>query len=160
MVVERIVESKAFNKAVEKTFEMVDTDKSGTIDKMELAMAMCHLHYKLCDTCPGTTKPPTNDAVSAKMGELDMDESGSLSLEEFRNFALAWFANDSRIVLPRLLLSACITTILIPNSADLIHKILPIFQPVPKFVIKILFGVGRFCSFTVPFFVRSPLLLR
>lgn len=159
MVVEKIVESKAFNKAVEKTFEMVDTDNSGAIDKMELAMAMCHLHYKLCDTCPGTTKPPTNETVSTKMREVDMDESGSLDKEEFRNFALAWFANDSRIVLPRLVLSACITTILIPNSANLIHKFLPIFQPVPKFVFKILFGVGTydyifFSSFPCPVLLR------
>mmetsp|Transcript_15693 Transcript_15693/g.28631 ORF Transcript_15693/g.28631 Transcript_15693/m.28631 type:complete len:92 (+) Transcript_15693:1364-1639(+) len=61
-------------------FEAIDTDKSGSIDRDELKVAM----ETIADEANIT--PPSEDDVDHLLTTLDIDKSGSVDVDEFRHF--------------------------------------------------------------------------
>lgn len=145
LFMDKVVESPLFTLAVAKAFEEADIDGKGEIDKIELALAMCQINWKLGKVFTNLGKPPTLPQVEAKLKEVDLDASGTLSLEEFTQFATAYFSQDVSATVPKAIMSAAITTVIIPGAAALMTPVLPL--PIPGFVIKIVFGIGTFLTF-------------
>lgn len=97
----------------------MDKDKNGEIDKDELVIAMCKMHYKLSKRSPGVTEPPTAEEVDEKIAEFDKDFSGGLSKEEFFEFCKEWFDKKGAVFLQQLLLTAFISMVILPESAGM-----------------------------------------
>lgn len=105
---------------------------------------MCHLHYKLAKKSPGVTDPPTSETVSEMLRLYDMDRSGTLTEEEFQNFASKWFERNGAVFARRLVVTSFISMVVLPETAAILHRELPIARQIPKIIFKVLFGVGKF----------------
>ena len=105
---------------------------------------MCHLHYKLAKKSPGVTDPPTKEKVLETMSKYDLDASGTLTEDEFSNFAAKWFEKHGAIFLRRLVVTSFITMVVLPESAAILHRELPAARRIPRVIFKVLFGVGKF----------------
>jgi Ca2+-binding EF-hand superfamily protein len=69
-----------FNQVAQMAFDAVDVDKSGQIDSTELHTALTEMAKDLGFDAPSA------DEVKAVLGELDSDNSGKLSFDEFKTF--------------------------------------------------------------------------
>lgn len=105
-------------------------------------IAMCHLHYKLAKKSPGVTEPPTSEKVSEMLREFDFDQSGALTEDEFQAFAAKWFNCNGAVFARNLLVTSFIAMVVLPESAAILHRELPIARQIPKAVFKVLFGIG------------------
>ncbi len=83
----------------------------------ELLVAMCKMHYKLAKKVPGVTDPPTGEQVQEKMKEYDIDMSGGLNQDEFYKFARKWFNQEGVIFIGRMILTAFVSMVVLPESA-------------------------------------------
>lgn len=81
MEVKNILKNKeAFKELVKTTFDQLDLDKNGEIDKHELGVALGQYSSSIGG-------PVVNDEiVNETMKELDKDRSNTLNLEEFEGF--------------------------------------------------------------------------
>ncbi len=66
-----------FKQVVQASFSSVDTDGSGHIDSSELKNALTELSKQ------AEIGAPSDDEVAAAMKELDTDQDGKVSTEEF-----------------------------------------------------------------------------
>lgn len=130
-----------FKTCVHQVFKKVDKDKSGTIDKDELTIAMCHLHYKLAKKSPGVTDPPTSQKVDEMLREFDTDNSGTLTEDEFLAFAGKWFNRNGAVFARRLIVTSFISMVVLPETAAIVHREVPLARQIPKAAFKVLFGV-------------------
>lgn len=105
---------------------------------------MCHLHYKLAKKSPGVTEPPTNEKVSDLLAEFDTDNSGTLTEDEFLRFAAKWYGRNGAVFLRGLLITSFISMVVLPETAGILHREVPIARQVPKAVFKVLFGISTF----------------
>jgi len=80
-----LTRSKFFEKIVNYSFDVIDSDGSGTIDKKELYAGLVLIHLKLAAYVgPAACRPATREYVDEMFDTLDQDQNGSLDREEFR----------------------------------------------------------------------------
>lgn len=103
---------------------------------------MCHLHYKLAKKCPGVTEAPSAERIRELMREYDIDESGTLSEDEFLKFASNWYDNNAATFAGNLIVSSFISMLLLPGMASILHRETPIVRRMPKAIFKCVFGFG------------------
>lgn len=72
-----------FRKAVKKAFKQCDFDDNGKIDGAELYTGILLVWDKVNKLCPVHIKVPKKAEVKTLMKKHDMDESGTLTEEEF-----------------------------------------------------------------------------
>lgn len=76
--------SKTFQNLVNYTFDTIDSDKSGTIDKKELYTGLILIHLNLAAYVgPAACSPASKEYVDQMFDMLDKDRNGSLNKEEF-----------------------------------------------------------------------------
>lgn len=109
-------------------------------------IAMCHLHYKLAKKSPGVTEPPTGEKVTEMLAKFDTDSSGTLTEDEFTNFAAQWYGRNGAVFARRLIITSFISMVVLPETAGILHRELPIARQIPKAIFKVFFGVGKFCA--------------
>lgn len=74
-----------FDEVVQKTFEVVDLNKSGDINLKEFD-ALVRQVAKL-----GEIDEPSDDDIKAIFDKLDLDGSGSIGIEEFKYLVMRIF---------------------------------------------------------------------
>jgi Ca2+-binding EF-hand superfamily protein len=67
-----------FNEVAKIAFDSVDSDKSGQIDAGELEKVMTQIATDL------GADPPSKEDVLEVLGQLDTDNSGKISFDEFK----------------------------------------------------------------------------
>ena len=72
--------------ALQKIFDEIDTDKSGTIECDELLGAL-----------KKTGKNPSNDQVKKLLATYDADNSGNLSFDEFHKMIKEWDKESEKL---------------------------------------------------------------
>lgn len=107
---------------------------------------MCHLHYKLAKKSPGVTGAPSAKKVRELLREFDIDESGTLSEDEFFTLAARWYNKSATMFAGKMVLSSLISMLLLPGTATIMHKEIPGLRRVPKAIFKCVFGLGTYCS--------------
>ncbi|PXF43878.1 Caltractin [Gracilariopsis chorda] len=132
----------AFRACVTRVFNKFDTNGNHTIDATELTVAMCHLHFSLVKHSPGLTEPPTSDDVAKIMREHDKDGSSTLDEQEFFDMAVKWFDHSGAMFCQRLILTSLMSMVIIPETANLLHKKIPLARRLPNILFKVLFGVA------------------
>ncbi len=76
--------SKIFENIVNYTFDSIDIDKSGTIDRKEIYTGLLLVHLKLAAYVgPAACRPVSKDYLFTMFDLLDTDDSGTLNKEEF-----------------------------------------------------------------------------
>jgi EF-hand domain pair len=132
--------SEAFKHLCSGVFKSVDTNKDNHVNKDELLVAMCKMHFKLAKLSLGVSEPPNAEELEAKMVQYDTDASGGLTPDEFHRFCKEWFADKGVFFLKSLLISSFMAMVALPNMASALHKeTMP--KSFPKAVFKVLFGV-------------------
>ena len=75
-----ILKSEAlFERLAKESFSSVDTDKSGEIDIKELEIIFTRLATSMGN------EPPNGEEIKEIMYNLDLDNSGQISFDEFKN---------------------------------------------------------------------------
>ncbi len=87
----QILDEKVFGPMVDKSFNDADLDKSGYIEKNELAILLKSIHTSL------NIPPPSNNDIEQELKRLDKNSDGKISKEEFRVLVkdLALFSIDN-----------------------------------------------------------------
>ncbi|KAJ9506598.1 hypothetical protein QJQ45_018432 [Haematococcus lacustris] len=75
--------SRYFERAVRKSFQEMDVDKSGTLDIKELYVAILKLYDTLNSTLPTHVRIPSLADMRNLMNKYDKDGKGSLTFPEF-----------------------------------------------------------------------------
>lgn len=79
----RVTRSARFREYVDQSFAEVDHNANGSLDRAELHLAVMLFFDKLNAKVKKRAIPPTKAELMALFDEVDTDESGELSLEEF-----------------------------------------------------------------------------
>lgn len=74
----KILSEEVFGPLVDQTFSDADTDKSGYVEKSELAEVLKGLHFGL------GIPAPTQDDIDKELKRLDTNKDGKISKTEFR----------------------------------------------------------------------------
>ena len=69
-----------FESKIKELFDVIDTNKSSDIDKKELRVYIKNIYEK-------SGKKVTNEIIDKFIKNYDKDKSGTLDLEEFKEFA-------------------------------------------------------------------------
>ena len=69
-----------FDSKIKELFDVIDTNKSSDIDKKELRVYIKNIYEK-------SGKKVTNEIIDKFIKNYDKDKSGTLDLEEFKEFA-------------------------------------------------------------------------
>ena len=75
---QQILNEKVFGPMVDKTFSDADLDKSGFIEKAELAILLNSIHATL------NILAPTDAEITNELIRLDINKDGKISKNEFR----------------------------------------------------------------------------
>mmetsp|Transcript_14674 Transcript_14674/g.36340 ORF Transcript_14674/g.36340 Transcript_14674/m.36340 type:complete len:153 (-) Transcript_14674:69-527(-) len=126
-----VTNSQAFKKAVKVAFKKVDRDKTGTINKDELTLALCHFVFNLSKKVPGVASPPLRSDVDEFYDTYDRDRSGDLDLEEFEDFVKEWVRRNGKNFMWILAGGIVVNFIVIPAVAAEIHNEVKLFRKVP-----------------------------
>lgn len=106
-----------FIKLLDQAFDLVDQDNSGTIDEKELYSGLLLIHLKLgLYAGPAACKPVDKEHVLSVFHKMDVDDSGTLDREEFREVMMILFSN----VLLRVMMQWCVTLLVVPLVAQFI----------------------------------------
>ena len=86
----QILDESVFGPMVDKTFYDADLDKSGFIEKAELAILLKGIHATL------GLSTPTQAEINSELKRLDLNTDGQISKSEFRTLVrdLAMFSVD------------------------------------------------------------------
>ena len=79
----RVTRGARFREYVDQSFAEVDHNANGSLDRAELHLAVMLFFDKLNAKVRKRAIPPTKAKLMALFDEVDTDESGELSLEEF-----------------------------------------------------------------------------
>ena len=71
-------DEKKLNEITKTSFDIVDIDKSGTIDEFELEKILAQISSDM------GADPPTREDVKDVLKYLDTDKSGKIEFEEFK----------------------------------------------------------------------------
>ena len=77
-VKQQILNESYFGPMVDKTFSDADIDKSGFVDKTELAILLKTIHSTL------NIPAPTETEINNELKRLDINKDGKISKKEFR----------------------------------------------------------------------------
>ncbi len=78
---ELLKEEQRIDQEVKELFDKIDTDHSNEIDRKEFRVFVQKLYGR-------SSKKVSNETVDKFIKNLDKDKSGTISLEEFRDFAI------------------------------------------------------------------------
>lgn len=89
-VKQQIMQESVFGPMVDKTFADADLDKSGFVERAELAILLKSIHATL------NIPAPTEEEINNELKRLDLNKDGKISKEEFRTLVkdLAMFTID------------------------------------------------------------------
>ena len=89
-VKQQIMQESVFGPMVDKTFADADLDKSGFVERAELAILLKSIHATL------NIPAPTEEEINNELKSLDLNKDGKISKEEFRTLVkdLAMFTID------------------------------------------------------------------
>lgn len=89
-VKQQIMQESVFGPMVDKTFSDADLDKSGFVERAELAILLKSIHATL------NIPAPTEEEINNELKRLDLNKDGKISKEEFRTLVkdLAMFTID------------------------------------------------------------------
>mmetsp|Transcript_68256 Transcript_68256/g.160518 ORF Transcript_68256/g.160518 Transcript_68256/m.160518 type:complete len:292 (-) Transcript_68256:1182-2057(-) len=76
-----------FDEVVDDIFDKCDVDGSHTVDETELYVAILLVYSEINSRFPGHLEPPSAEDVAEAFHRFDLDGSGSLDRNEFRQFA-------------------------------------------------------------------------
>lgn len=85
-----ILDESVFGPMVDKTFADADLDKSGFVERAELAILLKSIHATI------NIPPPTEEEINKELKRLDLNKDGKISKQEFRTLVkdLAMFTVD------------------------------------------------------------------
>jgi Ca2+-binding EF-hand superfamily protein len=106
-------------------FAVVDADESGEVDEKELYSGLLLIHLKLgCYAGPAACRPVDRQRVRAVFQKMDVDHSGTLDRDEFREVMMVLCSN----IFTRVLVQWSMTLMIVPlvaqymlNALYLIH---------------------------------------
>ena len=78
---ELLKEEQRIDQEVKELFDKIDTDHSNEIDRKEFRVFVQKLYGR-------SSKKVSNETFDKFIKNLDKDKSGTISLEEFRDFAI------------------------------------------------------------------------
>ena len=89
-VKQQIMQESVFGPMVDKTFADADLDKSGFVERAELAILLKSIHATL------NIPAPTEEEINNELKRIDLNKDGKISKEEFRTLVkdLAMFTID------------------------------------------------------------------
>ena len=106
--------SKRFQKICDAAFELTDLDGNGTVDEKEFYAGLLLIHLKLgMYAGPAACKPLDRARCEAMFRMFDVDDSGHLSKDEFRQVMMVLFGN----VFLRVLVQWAMTIMIVPYVA-------------------------------------------
>jgi Ca2+-binding EF-hand superfamily protein len=86
--------SKRFRKWCEWAFQVIDTDKSNSVDEKELYSGLLLIHLKLGTYAgPAACRPLGRERCHAVFQKMDLDGSGHLDYDEFQQVMSVLFGN-------------------------------------------------------------------
>jgi Ca2+-binding EF-hand superfamily protein len=114
-----------FTKMSNAAFAVVDADESGEVDEKELYSGLLLIHLKLgCYAGPAACRPVDRQRVRAVFQKMDVDHSGTLDRDEFREVMMVLCSN----IFTRVLVQWSMTLMIVPlvaqymlNALYLIH---------------------------------------
>lgn len=112
--IDLITSTKIFKDGVKEAFNMVDMDKSGTIDNKELYIAILLVYCKLASMVKGLVPPKKKD-ISMIMKKYNIADDEGLDLEQFTAVMTVLLGN----ITSRVLLQLSIFFFLIPIFSTL-----------------------------------------
>mmetsp|Transcript_10646 Transcript_10646/g.12207 ORF Transcript_10646/g.12207 Transcript_10646/m.12207 type:complete len:211 (-) Transcript_10646:2175-2807(-) len=155
----RFTSSKRFKAWCKKAFETVDLDKSNTLDSTEVYCAVLYV-YTIIISYVATAVPPSREFVLELFNEIDIDNSGSLNLEEFEALSVVLFSH----ILNRIVTEAAIYFILGPIFAGFLFQFLDsVFETpswIPSSVSSLLLNFRDMFLVTLIVLVVVPQLLK
>ena len=81
IAIRKILDDNALlEKVTKRAFDVIDTDKSGKIEKGELKKILEQISSDFM------AEPPNEDEIKKIMGNYDEDNSGTIELNEFQKF--------------------------------------------------------------------------
>ena len=139
------------------TFQTIDTDQSGSIDKKELYSGLLLIHLKLATYAgPAACKPVTKECVEEVFDLLDWDNSGTLDRNEFE-VAMTMLTSQ---ILMRVALQLGMTLMLVPILAQYALHVFGICVRIAKHMDRaghMAQTADRFCSNAVEFLIPGGL---
>mmetsp|Transcript_5896 Transcript_5896/g.8344 ORF Transcript_5896/g.8344 Transcript_5896/m.8344 type:complete len:327 (+) Transcript_5896:139-1119(+) len=106
---------KFFQNMTDNAFKLIDADKSGEVDEKELYAGLLLIHLKLgMYAGPAACKPVDQERCLAVFHKMDVDGSGSLDQDEFREVMMILFSN----VLLRVVVQWSMTLLIVPLVAS------------------------------------------
>ena len=110
-----ITKTKRFQDLVKWSFEVIDVDKSGRIDKTELYSGLVLIHLQLAAYVgPAACRPASRERVDAMFDILDEDNNGSLEMKEFEVVMSMLCSN----ILTRVIMQLGVTLMIVPIVAE------------------------------------------
>jgi hypothetical protein len=89
-----LTRSKRFRKWCEWAFELIDTDKTNSVDEKELYSGLLLIHLKLGTYAgPAACRPLGRERCHAVFQKMDLDGSGHLDFDEFQQVMSVLFGN-------------------------------------------------------------------
>jgi hypothetical protein len=86
--------SKRFRKWCEWAFQVIDTDKTNSVDETELYSGLLLIHLKLGTYAgPAACRPLGRERCHAVFQKMDLDGSGTLDFDEFQQVMSVLFSN-------------------------------------------------------------------
>jgi hypothetical protein len=106
-----LTRTKFFQNLVSYTFDIIDSDKSGSIDKKELYTGLIMIHLKLAAYAgPAACRPASKEYVDNMFDTLDQDRNGTLDKEEFTILMTILCSQ----ILSRVILQISMTVVVVP----------------------------------------------
>mmetsp|Transcript_21521 Transcript_21521/g.26624 ORF Transcript_21521/g.26624 Transcript_21521/m.26624 type:complete len:215 (-) Transcript_21521:32-676(-) len=96
-------------------FDVVDTDKSGDVDKKELYAGLLLIHINLATYAgPAACKPMTREMVDEVFDKMDVDSSGTLNRGEFQEVMMILCSQ----IFSRVIMQWSLTLLIVPMVAQ------------------------------------------
>ena len=110
-----------FKRTCKWAYSIIDSDKSGQIDKKELYTGLLLIHLQLAAFLgPAACRPVTREQANKLFDLMDTDHSGTLSEDEFEQVMLVLCSN----IVTRVILLFSMTIVLLPICARYIVSLL------------------------------------
>ena len=125
-VFDTFASSRMYEDAVNKTFEEIDFDGSGSIDETEGYVGVLLIFDRINKRLPTHETPPSRRVVEKIMRAFDADGSGKLDRSEFMALAKAMFdpseGGSASGIVPRIIQNIIWSTVVLPLSAYVIRS--------------------------------------
>lgn len=159
-----ISRTKWFTKMSDNAFAVVDADGSGEVDEKELYSGLLLIHLKLgCYAGPAACRPVDRQRVHDVFEKMDVDDSGSLDKEEFREVMMVLCSNIFTRVMVQCTLSVPLCNVWIMTcsltSTTIGSMTLIIVPLVAQYILDAVYFVNRhFWMFVTDLDEYSPVM--